>query len=360
MADYVSALNGQQMDEALTDVALRNSEAWAVGTRNGVNVTSADETYHNNAKYYAQVAQSAIPGTYTAAVRWDIAQGLAGEAQEQARANISAGASNRNLLDNPWFTVNQRGYTSNNLLQLQYWADRWLRNTSTNGQGSLSLSNGVVTLTAPSGSGAFGNILQRMADPSIINGKVVTLSLLKSDGTVIGGSVTRATGTAQTAYNSNNIKLQIAASNAVAIQVENGASLSFKAVKLELGSYSTLANDVPPDYGEELRKCARYFFRAKGDPLAVGYVSADKAYAYVMVNTPAPMRTAPSVATNGTFKVRGQGYTQTITAISSVSNPANTGSAVGLRMTLTSAASEIGACGAYGDSGAYIDLSADL
>ena len=124
MANYESALTGQQMDAALTEVALYNPEAWAVGKRNGRNVTSADETYHNNAKYYAQVAQSAIPGTYTAAVRWDIAQGLAGEAQEQARANISAGASNRNLLDNPWFTVNQRGYT-NGSASNDFVADRW-------------------------------------------------------------------------------------------------------------------------------------------------------------------------------------------------------------------------------------------
>lgn len=30
-----------------------NSEAWAIGTRNGIPVTSEDETYHNSAKYWA-------------------------------------------------------------------------------------------------------------------------------------------------------------------------------------------------------------------------------------------------------------------------------------------------------------------
>lgn len=34
----------------------RNSEAWAVGQRNGVNVQSIDVAYHNNAKYYAERA----------------------------------------------------------------------------------------------------------------------------------------------------------------------------------------------------------------------------------------------------------------------------------------------------------------
>lgn len=32
-----------------------DSEAWAVGTRGGVAVPSTDPTYHNNAKYYAEV-----------------------------------------------------------------------------------------------------------------------------------------------------------------------------------------------------------------------------------------------------------------------------------------------------------------
>ena len=33
-----------------------NSEAWAVGQRNGSDVPSSDETYHNNSKYYAEQA----------------------------------------------------------------------------------------------------------------------------------------------------------------------------------------------------------------------------------------------------------------------------------------------------------------
>lgn len=31
-----------------------NAEAWAVGQRKGVDVPETDQTYHNNAKYYAQ------------------------------------------------------------------------------------------------------------------------------------------------------------------------------------------------------------------------------------------------------------------------------------------------------------------
>lgn len=37
-----------------------NAEAWAVGRRGGVPVSSTDETYHNNAEYYAQQAAAPV------------------------------------------------------------------------------------------------------------------------------------------------------------------------------------------------------------------------------------------------------------------------------------------------------------
>ena len=39
-----------------------DAEAWAVGKRNGVNVTSTDPAYQNNAKYYKDLAQAASGG----------------------------------------------------------------------------------------------------------------------------------------------------------------------------------------------------------------------------------------------------------------------------------------------------------
>ena len=37
-----------------------DAEAWAVGQRGGVDVGSSDETYHNNAKYYAEYCAAAL------------------------------------------------------------------------------------------------------------------------------------------------------------------------------------------------------------------------------------------------------------------------------------------------------------
>lgn len=37
-----------------------DSEAWAVGKRNGVDVSSSDDTYHNNSKYYSEQSESHV------------------------------------------------------------------------------------------------------------------------------------------------------------------------------------------------------------------------------------------------------------------------------------------------------------
>lgn len=86
MAKYVSALTGPEMDAALQDMAQHNSEAWAVGTRDGEAVSSADVTYHNNAAYYSETAmtaaaraEAAVPAGTEGAVLFSQAQSLTGE-----------------------------------------------------------------------------------------------------------------------------------------------------------------------------------------------------------------------------------------------------------------------------------------
>lgn len=45
-----------------------DAEAYAVGTRNGTTVTSSDETYHNNAKYYSQQASTSATNSANSAI----------------------------------------------------------------------------------------------------------------------------------------------------------------------------------------------------------------------------------------------------------------------------------------------------
>lgn len=71
MAEYQSTLTGAQMDASLLDMAQHNSEAWAIGERNGVPVSSTDPTYQKNAKYWAQhTSETAHPPYIGANGNW--------------------------------------------------------------------------------------------------------------------------------------------------------------------------------------------------------------------------------------------------------------------------------------------------
>ena len=54
----------EEAQQAVSDAedAVEDAEAWAVGERGGVPVTSGDETYDNNAKYWALIAQTYAQG----------------------------------------------------------------------------------------------------------------------------------------------------------------------------------------------------------------------------------------------------------------------------------------------------------
>ena len=67
-ADATAASNSKTAAAGSASTAgtkAQDSEAWAVGKRNGQDVPSSDETYHNNAKYWAGQAQQAAGGGVT-------------------------------------------------------------------------------------------------------------------------------------------------------------------------------------------------------------------------------------------------------------------------------------------------------
>ena len=363
MPNYISALNGEQMDVALMDVALHNSEAWAVGTRNTIPVSSADETYHNNAKYYAQVAQSAIPGTYTAAVRWDIAQGLAGEAQEQARANISAGASNRNLLDNPFFTIRQMG--TGGVTGAGYAVDRW---KNTGGANLTQTPRSPYGITFASSGGYQVDQALWKYPAEYLDGETLTISVMTS-----GGSIAQASGVF-TATSSTAAKVAVTSADGnfvvglyyipsaravpfVRITTPSGkfpVNAAILAVKLEKGSYSTLANDLPPAYKTELDKCHYYCRVIEGSSdTAVGQAVAGTQIRFPM---PFVMRANPSASTIGAIYASGTGGTLTASSVTASGWSPNS---VELSVTVTGATTNT-PYRLWCANGAKIILSADL
>lgn len=93
--EYISALNGQQMDDALTQMNQRVPEGWAVGTKDGVAVGSSSPFYHNNAKYYAQLAgtsQSSASTSQSSAAA-SAASAAASEAAAEKAAELAQSIS---------------------------------------------------------------------------------------------------------------------------------------------------------------------------------------------------------------------------------------------------------------------------
>lgn len=177
--------------------------------------------------------------------------------------------SNPNLLDNPWFTVNQRG--ANSYGENTNSLDRWF--SGDNNQ--VAISGNVVTLSPvdTSQSCVFFQVFEDEVDG--LNGKTVTLSLLDGSGNLytVSHVVEHKTTWTQLFWKAFNDSFSI---GLTAQPLTDGKyrysfdivtyatkTLTIKAVKLELGSVSTLTMDTAPNYTAELLKCQRYFYRFK-------------------------------------------------------------------------------------------------
>ena len=227
--------------------------------------------------------------------------------------------TNPNLLDNPWFTVNQRGATTVSESGV-YFVDRWRTYINTVVSQSYTLNNGVLTIDNTSGSSSM-YLLQR-SETSVkeaLRGKLVTASVLLSDGTILSG-----TREFPSVYiNTNDLMVYSGTNNTeiLTIEVKGGKTVSIRAMKLELGSISTLAMDTAPNYVEELLKCQRYFNIIKSPnnsykPIGFGYMG-DTQKARIAIPLSVPMRANPTIVISNVSKFRIYGETnKSITAMS--------------------------------------------
>lgn len=236
--------------------------------------------------------------------------------------NFSTAGSNPNLLDNPWWgsgeVVNQRGLTSGQTT-VSYSIDRW-RITAGSAYGNWSLDENGLTITAASGTYA---VFQQLLEPRLyryLAGKTVTCSALLSDGTVVSGTVQSVDWSSNTTVVvSGNLRLWLVSGGIFRVLVQEGDTFTIRAVKLELGSVSTLANDAPPNYAQELAKCQRYFLRLKATgynyiPIASG-VWTSVSTVRMLINTPVPMRAVPTISRSGTLKCAGNGTILDVSAL---------------------------------------------
>ena len=204
-----------------------------------------------------------------------------------------SGQSNENLLDNPWFTVNQRGATT---IAGGYGADRW----KCLGGTSLTFSVGQVTIT--------NSLCAQPFENHIPNG-TYTASAELSDGNIYYGTATKVNDTDEIEFFNNNtfrLVYNYGGSGSKLFTIDNAnvgtGTITVKHVKLEPGTVSTLANDVAPNYTTELLKCQRYFKVALNDTWNVGIgiaMATDTIEFYYFSDI--PMRVAPSVSTVGSI-----------------------------------------------------------
>lgn len=245
------------------------------------------------------------------AVKYNTPQTLTAEQQAQARENINAPAPyeagdniaitgriittkafpcNPNLLDNWYFgkPVNQRGQTS--YTGGGYCIDRWI----------ITGNNPQLTVTSGSLKGV-GYLVQKADNSNLFEGMQLTLSALMSDNTF--GSVTFHLSKGMVnpvAIRKNDYIVYAEWANTNDFFTVNwktdSETVGLVAIKLELGPQQTLAhqengvwvlNEIP-DYGEQLRRCQRYYI--EGDAIAV-YSKGTSWTVPLRIE----MRTAPSV-----------------------------------------------------------------
>ena len=90
MATLNEGIDAAEAAQAAAEASAEDAEAWAVGERDGVPVTSEDETYHNSSKYHAEQAAASASDAQAAQTAAETAQGKAEDAQTAAESAQTA------------------------------------------------------------------------------------------------------------------------------------------------------------------------------------------------------------------------------------------------------------------------------
>ena len=277
-------------------------------------------------------------------------------ATHMADSASHGGIQHKNLLHNWDFRnpVNQRGLTSTpTSFTNAYTIDRWkIVNI-----GTIAVNSGYITVA---GTWSYTPALRQIVETERVHfaGKKVTFSAYVKGSCKLGIAGYGENYVNLTSWTLVKRTVTLTAEGDLYVDISaldvNG-SFDVLCAKLELGSESTLANDAPADYGEQLALCQRYYQTISRDPIGMGYINSAATTAYIAVPTPVTMRTTPTLvgATVSDFKVRQNATDITPTALDITKYD----NCIVLRFTVEGAtAREIAS--AY--AGVNIALSADL
>lgn len=202
--------------------------------------------------------------------------------------------SNKNLLINPRFKVNQRGKTE--YMEEGYCIDGWY--IFQGYTGTISKINNGIKINANAETDC---ILEQKIEDDLLN-KLIVFSI-STEGLVYSQVKIVDTKDYIDAIQINGASIRCYSENGVTkirIWVITGNEITIQAVKLELGTISTLAQDLaqpytPQDYQRELRECQRYLQVVHSTTILSGSVNTAGNSLDVLVPLSTPMRILPSI-----------------------------------------------------------------
>ena len=235
--------------------------------------------------------------------------------------------SNPNLLDNPWFTINQRGQTSyatTGVASMSYCVDRWKQQ-----EGTVTVKDGCINFTSSGITDNYKRFAEHLEWTFAQRPGKYTVSILAKVNSVTGAVALRAcngvSGFSAT-YASGYVSIPLTQTNdyqlftttftikegndytnsacvEILCQKDANIDIDIKAIKLETRTVSTLHLDAPPNYQQELAKCQRYYQRIKVNPNAIvgqGCIrnvntSTNKAQYRIFIPISQPMRKTPTL-----------------------------------------------------------------
>lgn len=231
---------------------------------------------------------------------------------------------NPNLLDNPDFSINQRGQTEYDFTDITYgnivdcWGLGWAKGFTK----KLTVSDDGITLSS---SGGEAYLYQKLENPKDFYKKTFTFSL--SIESISGNALISAVGNSSINGTVSIAPLVVTEPGVVFItftpdefflalrvqvRISDGGSIKLNRVKLEPGAIQTLARqddegnwviiDPPPNRAIELLKCQRYLVPPPFVS-ASGY-AANANVLYFLVNLPTDMRTRPSLMEGSVIQMR--------------------------------------------------------
>lgn len=272
---------------------------------------------------------------------------------------------NPNLLDNWYFgnPVNQRGVATS--VVDQYGIDRWI----TFG-GTHTVSDGYIEISQ---NGVMSQLLENYSE---LNGMEMTASVLTVDGTLYAGTAVIDLSSSTIFQSVIGFISYLTKSGIFQFKPTTG-SLKLVAAKLELGSQQTLAhqengkwvlNEIP-DYGEQLRRCKRYFYRFPQignsyTEFGIGLAQSATKF-YSIIKFPVSMRNAPNLVASGSFRLLSVDFGTAIPVTSidyDTGTKSSTSDSIKIMATVSSGltAGNPMYLQANNDPSAHIDFTADL